>query len=178
MASASSKKLLKELPSEEEMRDILSDLSKLPDHNIALVGTAYLDHALELMLKAFFLDLSKEDEARLFDGAQGGYLGTMAAKIRLTYALGFFPEDVYADFLLINDIRNVFAHSLHRVSFDHELVKADCKKISAKAKSRRTLGIPEPTSAKEHFALAVLILFFATRMAIERSPKRPSPPSA
>ncbi len=38
---------------------------------------------------------------------------------------------MYADLLLINNIRNAFAHSLHRtISFAHDSVKTDCQNLS------------------------------------------------
>lgn len=129
--SASSRKLLKELPSAEVMQERLLTLLNQSDQAIALAGPAYLDHALETLLEARFRTLSREDRARMFDGAQGGILGTASAKIRLAFAMELIRDETYRDLLLINDIRNVFAHTLHHCDFDSPLIAQDCAKLSS-----------------------------------------------
>jgi hypothetical protein len=54
----------------------------MDDAGIALMGAAYLDHALELLLKSQFRYLSPDDERWLFDGTQNGILGTFQQKYR------------------------------------------------------------------------------------------------
>ena len=67
MVSAASKKLLREFPSEQVMEDTLTGLLNNTDHAAALTGAAYLDHALEILLKARFRTLPTPDEKRMFD---------------------------------------------------------------------------------------------------------------
>jgi hypothetical protein len=132
MVSATSKKLLKELPSQAEMEQTFFNLAKTSsDHVIALMGSSYLENALERILVANLRTLNKEDHKRMFDGSSGAILGTASAKIRMAYAMRLITDDNYEGLKLINDIRNVFAHTLHHVSFDHDLVKADCVKLHA-----------------------------------------------
>ncbi len=128
---ASSKVLLKELPSEEKMAQTVDALQKYGHQTTALMGAAYLEHALEFVLASKFRPLDKEEYARMFDGAQGGILGGFAAKIRISYAANLLAPKPYHALLLINDIRNVFAHSLHRVSFNNKHVKRDCEKLAS-----------------------------------------------
>lgn len=125
MVSAASKKLLKHLPSPEEMTQHLKDLLNDNDQAVALVGGAYLDATLETLLTSHFRVLPKEDEDRLFNSTTG-ILSSMAAKARLAYALRFIEKQQYEDIMLITQIRNAFAHTLHRVSFSNPLIKADC----------------------------------------------------
>jgi hypothetical protein len=81
-------------------------------------------------LKAHFTAiLIKQEEKRLFDGAQNGVLGTFSAKIRMAYALGLLLNEVYYDLLIINGIRNAFAHSLHEVYFDNQHITSSCEKL-------------------------------------------------
>ena len=76
-------------------------------------------------------------EKRMFSGAQNGVLATVSAKVRIAFALGLLSDETYADLLLINDIRNTFAHSLHKgVNFDNEYVVADCGQLM-ESSSRR-----------------------------------------
>jgi hypothetical protein len=130
MASTTSKKLLRELPTVDEMHTRFFELWDAPDHVTAITGAAYLDSILENLIAASFRRLSDEDYTRMFSGAAGGILGSASAKIRLAYANKLIEDEaVYHDLKLINDIRNVFAHSLHRVDFNNDLIKADCLKL-------------------------------------------------
>ena len=127
--TSASKKLLKELPPKETMDEIISDLMALGPQATAIIGAAYLEHSLELLLRTSFRALSKGDDRRMFDGAARGILGTFSAKIRIAYATKLIHKKVYEALLLINEIRNVFAHSLHKVDFGHELIKKDCRQL-------------------------------------------------
>lgn len=114
----------------KRMNEIISDLKNLGPQTTAIMGAAYLEHALESLIRASFRPLpKKEDDDRLFSGGASGALGTFSAKIRIAYAAWLIHENVYKALLLINDIRNVFAHSLHRVDFSHELVAEDCRRL-------------------------------------------------
>src|SRR5271156_1685063 len=101
------------------------------------MGAAYLDHALELLLASEFRPLKKDEHNRLFRASRDGYMSGTDGKIRLAYALRLFGPHCYNDLLIINDIRNVFAHSLHRVDFAHPLVTADCENL------RMVAALPE-----------------------------------
>ena len=115
------------------------------DQATAVMGPAYLEHVLERVLKAYFINLSKDDERRMFDGASNGVLGSFSSKIRLAYAISLLGPLSYSDLLLINDIRNVFAHSLHRVSFSHPLIIKDCDRLQYfKMTMERVLGSYTP----------------------------------
>jgi hypothetical protein len=124
------KKLLEELPSPEEMAATIASLRMMDDAAAILMGAAYLDHVLELLLKVEFRPLTLDEENRLFDGSQNGILGTFSAKIRMVYALGWLIPEVYHDLLLINDMRNTVAHSLHKhVDFKNKYIMSDCNKL-------------------------------------------------
>jgi len=60
MASAS-KKLLKELPTKEQMARILDALSEDTDQAIALTGASYVAHSLEVLLMARFRPLTNAE---------------------------------------------------------------------------------------------------------------------
>jgi len=71
----------------------------------------------------------------MFDGSSNGILGTFSNKIRLAHAIEVINQVTYKDLLLINDIRNVFAHTLHSVSFKNDLVKKDCVDLTIETNS-------------------------------------------
>jgi DNA-binding MltR family transcriptional regulator len=158
MAPAS-KKLLKELPSDVEMKATILGLLYANDQAAAVAGAAHLEYALELMLKSFFRPLGTEDERRMFDGAANGILGTMSNKIRLAFAVYLINEEQYGDFKLINDIRNAFAHTLHNIDFNNHLIKEDCQKLKTYKPSEFT---GPPKSAKEKYLYTLLSLYFRT----------------
>ncbi len=147
------------------MQKTLIGLLAASDQAAALTGVAYLDHALEILLKASFRTLTTEEQTRMFDGRANGILGTITSKIRTAYAMRLIEPIAYRDLLLINDIRNVFAHTLHDVSFMNELVKEDCSKL----RSSKPRGVQQlPRIAKEQYLWAVLNLYFDLRTAVER----------
>lgn len=117
MASATSLRFLRELPSLNEMQIVMGDLKSHGHQGAAIIGVAYVEHALERLLFRMFVPMNKEDNKRLFDGSVGGILGSLNAKIRIAHAIGIFGGDIYEDLKLLNAIRNVFAHSLHKVDF-------------------------------------------------------------
>ena len=59
------------------MASIVFDLKNRGDQAAVIMGAAYLEHGLELLLRFVFRqELTKEESTRIFDGAQGGILGT------------------------------------------------------------------------------------------------------
>ncbi len=77
------------------------------------MGAAYLENRLELILKGAFRTLDKDEAARIFDGSKSGILGTFSSKIRIAYPMRLLHRNPYKAILLINDVRNVFAHSFY-----------------------------------------------------------------
>lgn len=68
--------------------------------------------------------------------------------------------NAYHDLLLINDIRNVFAHTLHPCDFKNALVVDDCSKLKTDAYSKYGLlvGVDGET-AKGKFIFSVLLIY-------------------
>lgn len=152
------------------MADIVSDLKSHGPQATAVMGAAYLEHVLEVYLRTVFRPLSKSEDMRMFDGAAGGILGTFSNKIRIAYALGLIHQNPYKILLLINDIRNVFAHSLHKIDFDHALLAEDCERLAsfsdplARALSLAPFGGEPPI---EIYSKMVQHLYFSIRLAIQ-----------
>jgi hypothetical protein len=63
--ASASKKLLKELPTKEQMTEIIFDLKSHGDAATAMMGCAYPEHALESLFKAHFRPLNSEDTTRM-----------------------------------------------------------------------------------------------------------------
>ena len=154
---AASRKLLKTPPSGKEITSLLNGLKDMNDRTVAIMGTAILQNLFERFLQSRMRQLSKEDLNRIFDASQNGFLSSFSAQIRLAYALEYITDSQYADLLLINDIRNVFAHSLHDITFNHPSLAQDCGKFTVRA--------PEHTFSEENkkrwpFVYFVNAIFF------------------
>jgi DNA-binding MltR family transcriptional regulator len=97
------------------------------DRSVAIVGAAYLDTVLELLLRNFLV----EDEnalGKLFD--QDRPLSTFSARINMSYCLGLLTRSEYRELDLIRQIRNHFAHQLHGVAFDDPVISDKCRALS------------------------------------------------
>ena len=129
LPNRASRKLLDSLPSGKEAGEIIWNLAKRDHYALAMLGASYLNSALERLLMAHFVPLSPDDQRRMFDGAANGILGTLSNKIRLAYAIDLLEDDEYGDLIIINDIRNVFAHSLHEINFENNNITDDCNKL-------------------------------------------------
>lgn len=82
----------------------------------AIMAAAQVEDELTRALSRFFIDFPKRQHDKLFKSS--GPLSTFAAKIQISFALGFFMEIVRKDLDLIRQIRNEFAHSLSPINFD------------------------------------------------------------
>jgi hypothetical protein len=60
--------------------------------------------------------------------AEGAPLSTFFGKIELGRVLKLYPDEVAHNLHIIRRIRNVFAHSIKLVKFDHDLIEAEIKK--------------------------------------------------
>ena len=82
--------------------------------------------------------------------------------------------------MLINDIRNVFAHSLHPIDFSNPLVIEDCQKLASLSDPlAQALALePFPTeSAIDIYCKMVFALYISMRREIERRTSSISSPS-
>ena len=128
--AAASRKLLKDLPSEEEIAHIASNLQGYEDAAMALLGCSCIQNALLAFIKTKLVPLSKEDDQRLFDGNQNGIISTFSSQLRIAFAMGLIDRPVFDDLMLMYDIRNVFAHSIHPISFSHLYIEYDCGRLA------------------------------------------------
>lgn len=79
---------LKDRPTEDQQIDVLQALRTAPDHMLAITAEAYVDYALEMVIRERFR-IDKDEDARIFDGAQNGFLSTVSSKITIAYAARF-----------------------------------------------------------------------------------------
>jgi hypothetical protein len=102
---------------------LLSSVKKLGNlgHGaVAITGATQMDLELERCLKVSFRPLDKEITSRLF--GTYGPLGTFAARMDVSLAMGIIERDVYDELRRIKKIRNTFAHSKVLLSFDSDSI--------------------------------------------------------
>lgn len=168
--ASASKKLLKEMPTPDEMKKTLFGLlDETTDHTVAVTGASYLDYALKLLLEYHFRPLGSDERKRMFDPAGGGILGPFSARNLMAYALGLISDQIYHDLKIIIAIRNVFSHTLHKVDFTHPLIKEDCFRISIfQPDSRGLSGLaPVHDLAKTRYALSVFTIYSVLRQSAD-----------
>lgn len=85
-----------------------------------VLGTIVENHLTRLLR---LLMLRDEDIAReLFHPS--GPIGPFGTKIRLAYMLRIIEPELYRDIIVVNRIRNKFAHDLTAVTFEDQQIKA------------------------------------------------------
>jgi len=98
-------KLLKEQYTEYEK--IISEAKE--ERLLAMVGTMSMEEALDLFLRSYIPDYSRLEELRDF---------TLYVKIQLACSLKIIPVHIFDAAILINNIRNKFAHNLNISCFN------------------------------------------------------------
>ncbi len=92
----------------------------------AILGTAFLERALEVLMNAFFIDSKPRDSTDatdlrpvlpdVFDDKQGT-LSQFASKVDLAFCLGLIASDMHFNLKRIGKMRNKFAHTHDAIDF-------------------------------------------------------------
>lgn len=112
----------------QELLHLRTVLTSETDRGCALMGAAYLDMQLGVLLKAYFVDDDKLIKHLLSDS---GVLGTFSLRIDLAYALGLIAKSVERDLHLLRKIRNDFAHISSKISFNTESIASRCREFQS-----------------------------------------------
>jgi hypothetical protein len=129
MNSRGIKSISRKMPSRDEMHEALEHVSKESDHTTVILGTALVEHALQIAIRArMHHGLSKSDEASLFEG--DAPLATFSAKTRVAFAFEVVDADMRAELNRLREIRNAFAHSKSFLTFDSPEVQSACAALT------------------------------------------------
>jgi DNA-binding MltR family transcriptional regulator len=111
---------------------MVESLAVESERGMALAGAAFLDEALDGLLKAYFQfsvgytgfpDGGRHQTILKEFAGPSGPLGTFANRAKMAYMLNLIKSDTLKDLLTIGKIRNKFAHILRISSFgDTEVV--------------------------------------------------------
>lgn len=105
----------------QDMIKSLKIFNSLDDRGAAIMGYAYLDDLLNELLK---LRLVKDKE--LFENIDDL---PSRRRIDLCFLTGIISRIMREDLIVLNDIRNKFAHCLTVNSFNEEIISDKCDKL-------------------------------------------------
>lgn len=137
--------------------DFRNNLSKESDRGMALMGSAYIDDRLAVLLKAYFVD-DKKVIKLMFDFT--GPLGTFSSRLNMAYSLGLMSKNIYTDCNILKKIRNDFAHVPSPMSFDDEPIKSRCHALI-------THGIDNHSRTKARFTRTIMSILLEIETMIE-----------
>lgn len=109
------------------------------DHACVLVAVSFMHEALGEAIRRVLLG-GKVIEERLLGLGSKGFerpLSTLSSRIHIGYALGIYGSVAYNDMIVLNKIRNMFAHStvdpdgknMKPLSFNHRKVVDQCCRL-------------------------------------------------
>lgn len=93
----------------------------MDDRTCAIILGAMLDHSLERLLLLHMRPLSRTQQDQLFSGTAP--LSSFSSKVRVATAFGIIGQRMGADFHILNEVRNAFAHSSHEVTFRNRSIR-------------------------------------------------------
>lgn len=123
-------KLASQIPEDTVVWDALQGLvnehSLWADHAIALIGSSYVEKALEVGITTRLMPLTKSERDALFSYESRGPLSDLSSRIKLAYAFRVVGPKTRDDLEHIRAIRNAFAHSIMPVGFEIKEVSDIC----------------------------------------------------
>lgn len=99
-----------------------SEIEKESDRGCALMSASVLSNELKELLLIKLVGLP-DQKKMLFEFS--GLLGTFAARINLSYAIGLISKEVVDDLNIIKDIRNSFGHEFKSITLEDSRYRED-----------------------------------------------------
>jgi DNA-binding MltR family transcriptional regulator len=157
-----------------ESKELYELLSTEADFPCVVVSLSFIDQCLASLLHRFFIDGSTAD--RLLD--HRGALGSFIARVDLSYCLGLITKELFQNLHVLGEIRNVFAHSRFKLSFDSPRIKDLCELLTfPKAKgltvntdtceSRQTTDWPQFFYDTPRRRFILIVTLIASRLLVE-----------
>lgn len=133
MAAKSFRHLIKKPLSGKETLRLLRNIPQMPDQAVVLMCGALIDRALEKAILFRMVQMKKKYQQEIFEGR--GPAAGMWGKIRIGFALAIFDLKFYNEFEKIRQIRNVFAHTTHEVSFKTPRIAKHCATLKIRERA-------------------------------------------
>lgn len=111
----------------DDFVDAIHEIENDGPRGAVLLGHALLENLMRRVLRSRMVELSKDEEDRLFGGI--GPLGSMAARVRVAYAFGLIGREAVVHLNKMRELRNLFAHTGRKIGFDDPEVISICRAI-------------------------------------------------
>ena len=146
------------------------------DRAAAVMGAAFLEYTLRLAIQGRLREMDAKELDSVFVNNGHGALATFSQLIWMGYALNLFGPETRHDLVLIQRVRNYFAHEPEEMLFEHQDIRKLCGKLLAPKTLARMNMKAEPQKARRRYEDT--IHFFAARFHIigEKQVRRPLPP--
>lgn len=145
------------MPLSDDIDEFLKEFQRESDRAAAILGAAYLDIRLELLIQSKFVT-GPRFVTELLSG-QGG-LATFSSRISVAFATGLISLYAAEDLHRVRKIRNKFAHGSAGLSFaTHEVIQqVDQLRIGADLLPAEGL---DSLPARRRFNVAVAVLLIS-----------------
>jgi hypothetical protein len=110
------KKRLKGRPNDEEVGALFFEMGDDGPRGCVLIASSFIEDVLKGAIEHRFGHLTNSEKKDLFEGTAP--LATFSAKIKIAYAMGIIGKLTRHDLEQIRALRNGFAHSTRRLTFD------------------------------------------------------------
>jgi mannitol operon repressor len=136
--------------------ELYNRLRSESDRGAALVGAAWLDAALDSLLRKYLIDNPTIVDRLL---AQDGPLSTFSARIDMACSLGLLGRKAYDDLHTIRVIRNDFGHHIEEASFNDERVVELCRTLQTVEP-----GLPMSARSAARFRFEFIVSVLANQL--------------
>lgn len=114
--------------SHDEVIALLQALKNNPPIVTAILGAGLIEHQLDVLVRTRFKKQDDDTWITLTD--ENGPLGTFHKKIAAGYAFSIYDESWRRNLDVIRAVRNAFAHTRRIIDFEHELIKAEFRRVA------------------------------------------------
>lgn len=137
-----------------ELTAVMEEIVQESDPAAAMIAAAYVDESLCALLRKIFVK-GKTSTSLL---QPGGGVGSYEIRAKLAYVMGFLTKEERTDLDTIAVIRNRFAHSYRRCSFqDPEIIRL-CRQLKSGMSYDQLQCIGSSTPGKACYAVAAIRL--------------------
>jgi DNA-binding MltR family transcriptional regulator len=129
----------------------IAELETASDRSFAILVGAIVDSQLTDLVKKGFksddTDYGRKVRKEMFNS--DGPVGTMGAKIGISYLMGFISSQAHSDLQTLKKIRNYFAHYAEHNSFESLQIAALCANFTCISNRVKQQMIVEPVDKPE-----------------------------
>lgn len=111
------------------IEQVFADLIQESDRGAVLIGVAFLDFLLALLITSRMIDGKTADKLVGFENGTSP-LSSFAVRTDLAYALGWIGPETHRELNFLRKIRNKFAHSHDVEGFEHQQIKSWCNELN------------------------------------------------